>query len=359
MGYYQAQPGMTVRDFVQKWMEGEKAYDDSFPLLMDVEDLWRYRDYTRSPKFVKAGYSWPYHSDEGKLERSSKEFKGGSDKWDTMALSMEKYGWQDDEPLHLNVGKDGKAKVGEGNHRLAIWRQMGKKQAPVMVHFVTEVIETVPGMSRPPQVAEGFRAWLSLQERTLYHGTIVDYESSIRKYGLQGGWHEPEDTFVGDMYDGEYGDIERSEDDDVVFMADKDSLDKAITAMQYQVGKKLNKWLGDVTPTDIRNHGLLVVIKDVEDVDQYDPDDIRWMNGAPRGVEPGDYFAPSMGGDLFLRGSALIRYLQRHGQLETEKSSRDKYARAAIAKGHFPNIARHVAQDAPMSVIDRKMEKMR
>ena len=166
MGYYDAQPGMSVKDFVMKWQEGEKAYDSSFPLMMNVDDLWRYRDYTRSAQFVKAGYSWPYYSDEGKLERKGQDWKDGEDKWDTMGLSMEKYGWDSEEPLHLNVGKDGRAKVGEGNHRLAIWKKMGKKQAPVMVHFVTDVIQTVPGMSRPPGIVEniGFRDWMALQK---------------------------------------------------------------------------------------------------------------------------------------------------------------------------------------------------
>lgn len=157
-----------------------------------------------------------------------------------------------------------------------------------------------------------FRTWL---EKTLYHGTIVDYEDDIRRYGLQGGWHEPENTWVGDAYDGEYGDIERTEDDDVIFMADKHDLDKSLGAMVFHIGKKLGKGFHDVTDNDIRNHGLLVIIRDPDDeTPQYDPDDRNWGYGdPPRGAETGDYFAPSAEGEVFLRGAALLRFLRQRG----------------------------------------------
>lgn len=163
MAYYEAKPGMTVKDFVSRWQAGDKAYDYSMPVMMDIEDLWKYRDYTRNRKFVKSGFSWPYDSDEGKLERSSKQLLSGEAKWDAMLLSMDKYGWNKQEPLYLYVGQDGKAKVGEGNHRLAIWREMGKKEVPVIVIFSRAVFDTYPGMSRPPQVVENmnFKVWLS------------------------------------------------------------------------------------------------------------------------------------------------------------------------------------------------------
>jgi len=152
-----------------------------------------------------------------------------------------------------------------------------------------------------------FRKWLN--ERTLYHGTVIDNEGDIRKYGLQGGWHDPKDTWVGDAYDDEYGDIPRSEDDDIVFMTDKEQLDKAVGAMAFHVGKKLNKDYHDVTDIDIRNHGLLVIMKDME-LEPYEPDSDYYT--PPRGLETGDYYSPSERGDLFLRGPAMLRYLTRH-----------------------------------------------
>ena len=132
-----------------------------------------------------------------------------------------------------------------------------------------------------------FKQWLF--EKTLYHGTIVDFEPTIRKYGLQGGWHEPDKTFVGHMYD-DYGDIKRTEDDDVVFMTDKQEIHKAVNAMTFQISRKLGRDFHDVSDNDIRNHGLLVIIKDEENsVPQYNPYDRQWASdNIPRGAEEGD-----------------------------------------------------------------------
>jgi len=50
-----------------------------------------------------------------------------------------------------------------------------------------------------------FKEWLDILERTLYHGTVVDNEPSIRSYGLQGGWHGRLGSFVSKYYDDEDG----------------------------------------------------------------------------------------------------------------------------------------------------------
>jgi hypothetical protein len=82
----------------------------------------------------------------------------------------------------------------------------------------------------------------------------------------------------------------------------------------HHVGKKLGKDFHSVSDNDIRNHGLLVIIKD-SDLKAYDPDDrSNWYGDLPRGVEPGDYYDQQMGADLFLRGAALIRFLRNHGE---------------------------------------------
>ena len=370
MPYYNAKDGMTVKQLVAAWVAGNKAYDDSMPIQMDVEDLWKYREYTRSPEFMRLGYAWPYNSDEGKLARAHQAWMpAGQDRWDMMSLSMGKYGWEKEEPAHLIVGKDGKAKLGEGNHRLAIWKSMGKKTAPVMVHFVTEVIEGDPGVSRPPSVAEcRFKEWFDLHERTLYHGTVIDYEDSIRKYGLQGGWHDPKDTWVGDAYDDEYGDIPRTDADDVVFMTDKEQLSKAVGGMVFHIGKKLGKSYHDVSDLDIRNNGLLVIIKD-SDLEPYDPYDRKWASqDIPRGAEEGDYFDSSAGGDIFLRGSALLRFLIRNGQWPRswgagdnagrEKIQRDRLARMAISKvkNKPKSDILNTVQTAPFSQVKQQLK---
>jgi hypothetical protein len=152
---------------------------------------------------------------------------------------------------------------------------------------------------------------MKFNERTLYHGTIIDNEPSIRQFGLVGGWHGPIGSFVDDAYGSDYENIEPTEEDEIVFAADKNNLNKAVNAMVHHIGKKLNKNFHDVSDNDIRNHGLLVIIKDSE-LEPHDQD--KYQDNIPRGVEPGDYYDSQMGADLFLRGSSLIRFLRNKGQ---------------------------------------------
>ena len=97
-----------------------------------------------------------------------------------------------------------------------------------------------------------------LEERTLYHGTVIDNEDSIKTFGLAAGMGD-EKSFVNTSYD-EYP--PEDDDDGVVFLADKKELGKAINAMVHNIGSKLNKNFHSVTDIDIRNHGLLVVVPD-------------------------------------------------------------------------------------------------
>lgn len=147
-------------------------------------------------------------------------------------------------------------------------------------------------------------------EKTLYHGTIIDNEPTIRQYGLVGGWQGPVGSFVDDAYGSEYDGIDPTEDDEIVFATDKNELEKAVNAMVFHIGKKLNKNFHDVSDNDIRNHGLVVIIKD-SDLEPHDPDKSYEV---PRGVEPGDYYDSSMGADILLKGSSLIRFLRKYNQ---------------------------------------------
>jgi len=182
-----------------------------------------------------------------------------------------------------------------------------------------------------------FRRWL--QERTLYHGTVADNEDTIRAHGLVGGWHGPSGAFVDDAYGGEYTDddgnyVEPGEEDEIVFAADKKSLEKAVGAMAFHIGRKLGKDMHDVTDNDIRNHGLLVIIRD-SDEKPYDPDapEHRYKS-PPRGVEPGDYFGERMGADALLKGAALVRFLRNNGEWPRDWG-RDSGGRRPILMGRL------------------------
>ncbi len=210
-----------------------------------------------------------------------------------------------------------------------------------------------------------FKEWITISERTLYHGTVVDNEESIRKYGLQGGWQGPLGSFVSKFYDDEeHG--EPTEDDEVVFASDRNSLGKSVTAMVHHIAQKLGKNFHSVTDNDIRNHGLLVMIKD-SDLKPYSAHDRSWAHSVPpRGVEEGDYFDNMMSGDVYLRGAALLRFLKRNGQWPRNwgvdsggrsDALRGRLGAIAISRGHEKSDALEKISKAPLSVVSDQLKK--
>ena len=145
--------------------------------------------------------------------------------------------------------------------------------------------------------------------RTLYHGTTVDNEASIRQIGLVGG--------VGRFTEWAYAEnLEAGEDlPEIVFAADKGGLGKAVNAIVHHVGEKLGKDFHDVTDNDILNHGLLVIIYDTEDsIEQRPEEDENYYGQYSSHIEPGDYFSEEMTADKFVKGRQLLRLLERYGQ---------------------------------------------
>jgi hypothetical protein len=184
-----------------------------------------------------------------------------------------------------------------------------------------------------------------IAERTLYHGTIVDNEDSIRQIGLFG---QMGDFQSSAGYDDEetYGEPPR-EEDEVVYMTDKQNLGRAVGAMVHHIGKKLGKGFHDVTDNDIRNHGLLCIMHDMEgpkdskypNVDQR-PEEDRYGN-QPRGAEPDDYYASSAKPDKMIKGAALIRLLKRYGEWPRDWGEEGYYDRNRHFRGKI--LAKTVA----------------
>lgn len=123
MGYYDWQSGIGLREVIRRWRDdGDKMYDRSMPVLFALAVLWPHREYT-----------W-----------SREDSRRTNEEWDRLVNDM-KRGWNKREPLHFAIGRKGGAKVGEGNHRLAIAKQLGIKQVPVEFHFQMKVAkQTVP-----------------------------------------------------------------------------------------------------------------------------------------------------------------------------------------------------------------------
>lgn len=151
MPYYEAYDGITVKEIIQKWIDGDKIYDYSMPVMMDINDLWKYRDYTWTKDTARSGFGTLYKDGEKRKELP------GHEKWETLKNSLNS-GWSRNEPLHLIVGKDGKAKIGEGNHRLAIWKELGNKTVPVFIFFYSQIYQTSDSSYNPRKV-ESFAVW--------------------------------------------------------------------------------------------------------------------------------------------------------------------------------------------------------
>ena len=110
--YYHFDPGMmSIADVLDRWMKsGDKTYDDVFWLSPD--DVWPYREYTWSRGHSRHDAAY----------------------WDSLVASLSS-GWDATNSLKLIFGKNGQVKVGEGNHRLAISREIGLNLIPVEFLF--------------------------------------------------------------------------------------------------------------------------------------------------------------------------------------------------------------------------------
>jgi len=190
--------------------------------------------------------------------------------------------------------------------------------------------------------------------RTLYHGTIIDNRPSIEEFGLIPVLGD----FVKDSYGCEYDDETL---EGVVFAADKEGITAAVGAMAAHIGKKLGKWLTDVTEEDMRQHGMLVIIKDVDEPGQWDDPGESWTKAKPwekmgmhdtypSSVEPGDWFLTGEIGstiDAILTGRKMMRFLRRMGGLKNMETDKRrvliKMAVAAHPDRSEDEIARTVA----------------
>jgi hypothetical protein len=132
-------PGISIKEIIQKWSNNSSSlYDENVHGMFSPRELWNYREYTWSRDSAsgqqvrgqnKQEYTdkWAFLPDE--------EDNTGSNKWDSFVNKMKESGWSKKEPLIFIVGRNGKGKVGEGNHRLAIALAIGLKSIPVRFIF--------------------------------------------------------------------------------------------------------------------------------------------------------------------------------------------------------------------------------
>jgi hypothetical protein len=142
-GYYNIEPHASIQEVVDKWQkEGLKAYDASIPLMVPLREVWPYREYTWSrndsrPNGVTIKGEW-----SGDLT--------GPQKWDILMEELKTSGWDPNKPLFLSIGRQGGAKVGEGNHRLAIAKELGFQKVPVWFQFYSSRVVKEPQHPEAP-----------------------------------------------------------------------------------------------------------------------------------------------------------------------------------------------------------------
>ena len=94
------------------WAKNDaKLYDHSMPVMISTRNLSKYREY-------------PAHKLRNKTD---------SQKYKALKNEILKDGIR--EPLYVIVGKDGSAKIGEGNHRHNIALELRIPKVPVMFAF--------------------------------------------------------------------------------------------------------------------------------------------------------------------------------------------------------------------------------
>ena len=160
-GYYDWQAGMSLEDVIDRWrQEGQKLREDSMPVLLPLRAVWPLREYTWTRDRARGGYA---------KVRGKSVLLDGPLKWDAIKEDMSQRGWDPKSPAHLMIGRQGGAKLGEGNHRLAIARELGIQKVPVDVHFysgrVTKRLESYDPVEVKPKAVE--RVIENMREREL------------------------------------------------------------------------------------------------------------------------------------------------------------------------------------------------
>ena len=131
--YYKVTPDMSIEDVARRFVkERDKPRGGGTHGFYSVRELWPLREYTWTRDNAREGHA---RTEDGEYVNLP-----GPQKWDMIKEDMRKHGWRKDEvPLRLFIGKDGNVKVGEGNHRLAIARELGMKKLPVKFMFRNSV----------------------------------------------------------------------------------------------------------------------------------------------------------------------------------------------------------------------------
>lgn len=140
--YYEPSGRISVDELARLWREaGMKVYDHAMPIMLPTREVWPHREYTWDREGARSGYA--------KVNGKSVWLEGPR-KWDALVEDMRVRGWDPNDPLHLMIGRKGGIKVGEGNHRLAIARELRLPKVPAQIHFYSERVTKRSPPSQEP-----------------------------------------------------------------------------------------------------------------------------------------------------------------------------------------------------------------
>jgi hypothetical protein len=123
---------LTLEEVSCLWaLEDKQAVDARIHGFYPVEDIWPLREYTWTKDKSRPGYA--------RINGERKQFNG-PEKWEVLKHDMKENGWRlDEQPALIDLGKSGKAQLSEGNHRMAIAREVGIEEVPVKFFFRRKV----------------------------------------------------------------------------------------------------------------------------------------------------------------------------------------------------------------------------
>jgi hypothetical protein len=234
------------------------------------------------------------------------------------------------EPIDV-IYEDGVFKIDDGHHRYYAAKILNKmlnvsieiKDNPHRTSVYNaynkgfdipkEVLKYYPELTKTSELIRG--KIKTSTAKTLYHGTSIDNYTSIKNIGLI-----PD---VGDFvrwgYESEYENAGIDFDPiPLIYATDKEDLRKAVNAMEQSVKRLLGK--ENISLNELKNYGMLVVIKEGADYFQQRP----WEESGPLGdwhgetdnqylaVEPGDYFSEEGQDGYILTGNKMMLFLKRN-----------------------------------------------
>lgn len=110
--------GQSLAEVLRDWVRyDEQTHNTRGWSEYPIEEVWPHREYTWSRDCARMSIH----------------------EWDQLVEAFKEFGWDPRDPAILYFGKNGVVKVGEGNHRLAVARELGFEKVPVRFVFWNEV----------------------------------------------------------------------------------------------------------------------------------------------------------------------------------------------------------------------------